>query len=107
MFLIDELCFSNETKLNSISQFSVSSTEGKRFHDAKELFDSAYALSKHSRHQFRHLMLCLKVANNATNNYQSCQSLYDFIQLSLSKISKEPKRMLNKKVDLKNKAFHF
>ena len=69
MFLIDELNFSNETELNSISQFSVSSTEGKRFHDAKELFDSAYALSKHSKYQFRHLMLCLKVANNATNNY--------------------------------------
>ena len=52
-------------------------------------------------------MLCLKVANNATNNYQSCQSLYDFIQLSLYKTSKEPKRVLNNKVDLKNKAFHF
>ena len=104
MFLIDELNFSNETELNSISQFSVSSTEGKRFHDAKELFDSAYALSKHSKHQFRHLMLCLKVANNATNNYQSCQSLYDFIMLSLCKTSKEPKRVLNNKVDLKNKA---
>ena len=25
--------------MNSISQFSVSSTEGKRFHDAKELFE--------------------------------------------------------------------
>ena len=50
--LTDELNFSNETGLNSISQFSVSSTEGKRFHDAKKLFDSAYALSKHSKHQF-------------------------------------------------------
>ena len=90
MFLTDQLNFSSETELNSVSQFSVSPTEGSRFHDAKELFDSVYALSKHSQHQFRHLMLCLKVANNATNNYQSCQSLYDFTQLSLCKTSKEP-----------------
>ena len=101
MFLIDESNFSNETELNSISQFLVSSTKGKRFHDAKELFDSVYVLSKHSKHQFRRLMMCLKVVNNATNNYRSCQSLYDFIQLSLCKTSKEPKRVLNKKVDLK------
>ena len=98
--------YSSETELNSVSQFSVSPTDGSRFHDAKELFDSAYALSKHSQHQFRHLMLCLKVANNATHNYQSCQSLYNFIQLSLSKTSKEPKQALDNKVDLTNKALH-
>ena len=51
-------------------------------------------------------MLCLKVANNATNNYQSWQSLHDFIQLSLCKTSKEPKRVLNNKIDLTNKALH-
>ena len=67
--LTDELKFSTETELNTVSQFSVSPTEGKRFHDAKELFGSAYALSKHSKHQFQHLMLCLKVAHNATDNY--------------------------------------
>ena len=72
----------------------------------QKLFDSAYTLSKHSNHKFRHLMLCLKVANNATNNYQSCQSLYDFIQLSLCKTTKEPKRMLNNKINLSNKALH-
>ena len=65
--------FSSETELNSVSQISASLTEGRRFHDTKELFDSAYALSKHLKYQFRHLMLSLKVANNATNNYQSCQ----------------------------------
>ena len=48
-------------------------------------------------------MLCFKVANNA----QSCQSLYDFIQLSLYKSSKEPKRVLNNKIDLTKKALHF
>ena len=103
IFLTDQLNVSTETELNSVSQLSVSPTEGKIFHNAKELFDSAYALSKHSKHQFRHLMLCLKLANNATNNYQSCQSLYDFIHLSLCKTSKEPKRVLNNKVDLKIK----
>ena len=71
------------------------------------LFDSAYVHNKYSNHQFRHLMLCLKVANNATNDYQSCQLLYDFIQLSLCKTSKEPKRVLNNKIDLTNKALHF
>ena len=100
MILTDKLNFSNETELNSISQFSISSTVGKRFYDAKELFDSAYSLSKRSKHQFRHFTMCLKVVNNATN-YQSCQSLYDFIQLSICKTSKEPKRVLNEKVDLK------
>ena len=66
------------------------------------MFDSAYALSKQSNHQFRHLILCLKVANNATNNYHSCQSLYDCIQLSLINTTKEPKRSLNNKCDLTN-----
>ena len=98
--------FSSETELNSVSQILVSPTEGRIFHDTKELFDSAYSLSKHSNHQFRYLMLCLKVANNATNNYQSCQSLYYFIQLSLWKTSKEPKRVLTKKIDLTNKALY-
>ena len=98
--------FSSETELNSVSQISVSPTEGRIFHDAKELFDSAYALSKHSNRQFRQLMLCSKVANNTTKNYQSCQSLYGFIQLSLCKTTKEPKRVLNNKVDLSNKVLH-
>ena len=51
-------------------------------------------------------MLCLKVANNATNNYQSYQSSYDFIHLSLYKSSKEPTRVLNNKIDLINKALN-
>ena len=64
--------------------------------------DSAYVLRKKSNHQFRYLMLYLTVANNATNNYRSCQSLYDVIQLSLINITKEPKRSLNNKRDLTN-----
>ena len=51
-------------------------------------------------------MLCLKIANNATNNFQSCQSLYDFIQFLLCKTTKEPKSLLNNKIDLSNKALH-
>ena len=88
LLFIENFNFSSVTELNSVSQISASPTEERRFHDAKELFDSAYALSKHSNHQFQHLMLCLKVANIATNNYQSCQLLYDFIQLSLCKTLK-------------------
>ena len=83
--LSDNFNLSPETKLNSLSQFLVSQTEGKIFYDAKEIFDGAYVLNKKSNHQFRHLMLCLKVANNAANNYRSCQSLYDFIQSKRTK----------------------
>ena len=61
LLFTEQLNFSSQTELNSVSQFSVSPTERSRFHDAKELFDSAYALSKHSNHQFRHLMLCLNL----------------------------------------------
>ena len=79
----DNSQFSSENELNSLSQFLISQTKGKRFHDAKEIFDSIYAFSKKSNHRFQHLILCLKVANIATNNCCLCQSLYDFIQLSL------------------------
>ena len=65
--------------------------------EAKEFFDSAYALSKTKDHQWRHMMLCFKVANNVTNNYRTCQSLYGFLKLSLSPINKEPVRKLKKK----------
>ena len=71
----------------------------KIFHDTKEMFDSANSLRKKSNHQFRHLMLCLKVVYNAINNYQSCQSLYEFVQLSLISTIKEPKRSLSNKFD--------
>ena len=94
--------FLPETELNSLSYFFISQTEGKRYHDAKEIFDSAYALSKKSNHRFRHLLLCLKLANNATNNYRSYQSLYDVIQLSLINTTKEPKRSLNNKCYVTN-----
>ena len=58
--------------------------------EAKQLFDSVYALSKTKDHQWRHIMLCLKVTNNETNHYRTCQSLFDFPKVSLSPINKEP-----------------
>ena len=70
--------------------------ESNRYCEAKELFDSAYALIKTIDHQWRHMMLCLNVANNERNNYRTCQSLYDFLKLSLSTLNKEPVRGLNK-----------
>ena len=106
LLFTEKFNFSSDTELNSVSQISVSLTERRIFHDAKE-FLIVHMLSKHSNHKFRHLMLSLKVANNATNNYQSCQSLYDFIQLSLCKTTKEPKRVLNNNINLSNKALHF
>ena len=80
----------------------VSQTEGKGYHDTKEMFDGVYALSKKINHQFRYFMLYLKVSNNFTNNYRSCQSFYPFIQLSLLNTTKEPTQLLNKKSDLIN-----
>ena len=50
------------------------------------------------------MMLCLRVANNETNNYRTCQSLFDFIKLSVSPIEKEPIRKLNKSSNVINKS---
>ena len=49
-------------------------------------------------------MLCLKVANNETNNYRTCQSLFDFIKLTLSPTEKEPIRKLSKSSNVINKS---
>ena len=42
-------------------------------------------------------MLCLKVANNVTNNCRVYQILFDLVTLSLQLISKEPIILMNKK----------
>ena len=55
-------------------------------------------------YQWRHMMLCLKVANNETNNYRTCQSLFNFIKLTISSIDKEPIRKLNKSSNVINKS---
>ena len=52
-------------------------------------------------------MLCLKVANNETNDYRTCQSLFDFIKLSISPTEKEPIRILNKSSNVTNKSVIF
>ena len=49
-------------------------------------------------------MLCLKVANNETNNYRTCQSLLKFTKLIISPIEKEPIRKLNKSSNIINKS---
>ena len=49
-------------------------------------------------------MLCLKVANNKTNNYRTCQSLFDFIKLTISPIDKEPIRKLNRTSNVIDKS---
>ena len=48
------------------------------------------------------ILYCLKVANNATNNYRLCQSLFNSIQLLLINTTKEPKWTLNNKCHLTN-----
>ena len=55
-------------------------------------------------HQCRHMMVCLKVANNETNNYQMWQSLFDFLKSIIFPINKEPVRKLNKKTNVTNKV---
>ena len=52
-------------------------------------------------------MLCLKVANNEINNYRTCQSLFDFIKLTISPIDKELIRKLNKISNVINKSSLF
>ena len=52
-------------------------------------------------------MLCLKVANNETNNYRICQSLFNFINLTISLIDKEYIRKLNKTSNIINKLSIF
>ena len=74
----------------------INNAEANRYCEAKQLFDSAYTLSKTKDHQWRHMILCLKVTDNETNNYHTCQSLFDFLKLSLSPLNKEPVRKLNK-----------
>ena len=49
-------------------------------------------------------MLCLKVANNETNNYRTCQSLFDFIKLTISSTEKEPIQKLSKSSNVINKS---
>ena len=64
-------------------------------------------LVKKKDNQWRHMMLCLKVANNETNNYRTCQSLFDFIKLTISPIDKEHIRKLNKISNNINKSLIF
>ena len=52
-------------------------------------------------------MLCLKFANNETNNYRTYQSLFDFIKLTVSSIDKEPIRKLNETSNVINKSSIF
>ena len=52
-------------------------------------------------------MLCLKVANNETNDYRTNQSLFDFIKLTISPIDKKPIRKLNKASNVINKLSIF
>ena len=100
---MDQYKISSEIELQSLSLFK-NKNESKRYCEAKELFDSAYALSKKRDNQWRHMMLCLKVANNETNNYRTCESLFDFIKLTISPIDKEPIRKLNENGNVINKS---
>ena len=49
----------------------------------------------------------MKVANNETNNYRTCQSLFDFIKLTVSPIDKELIRKLYKTSNVINKSLIF
>jgi len=49
-------------------------------------------------------MSCLKVANNETNNYRTCQSLFDFIKLTIFPTEKKPIRKMSKSSNIINKS---
>ena len=97
---------SSKIELQLLSLFK-NKNESKRYCEAIELFDGAYALSRIKEHQWKHMMSCLKVANNETNNYRTWQSLFDFIELTISPIDKKPIRKLNKKSNVINKSSIF
>ena len=59
-FFVDSFKLSSDIELNILAQFLVSKTEGKKFHDAKELFDSAYALSRKNRTSIQAFYVVLK-----------------------------------------------
>ena len=101
--ILDQYKISSEIELQSLSLFK-NKNKSKRYCEAKKIIDSAYALSKKRDHQWRHMMLCLKVANNETNNYRTCQSLFDFIKLTISPTEKEPIRKLSKSSNVINKS---
>ena len=61
-------------------------------------------LSNTKDHQWRHTMLCFKVSNNKTNDYSTCQSLFDIIKLTISPNDKESIRKLNKHCNVINKS---
>ena len=96
---------SSEIEFQSLFLFK-NKNKFKRHCEAKELFNSSYALSKKD-YQWRHMMLCLKFANNETNNYRTCQSLFDFIKLTISPIDKAPTLKLNKSSKVINKSSIF
>ena len=96
----------SELKLQSLLQFT-NNNEAYRYCEAKQLFDSVYAISKTKGHQWKHMMLCLKVSNNETKNYRTCQKKFDFLKLSRSPINKEPVRKLNKNIDVTNYSVNF
>ena len=85
----------SEIEVQSLLQFT-NNNKANKYCEAKEWFGSTYALSKAKDHQWRHMMLCLKVAINETDNYHTYQLLFDFLTLSLSPLNKEPGRKLNK-----------
>ena len=61
----------SEIELQLLLQFT-NNNESNRYCEAKQLFDSAYTLSKTKDHQWRHMILCLKVTDNETNIYHTC-----------------------------------
>ena len=58
-------------------------------------------------HQWRRMMLCLHVANNETNNYQTWQPLFDSLKVTIPPINKEPVRKLYRITNVTNKAVSF
>ena len=50
------------------------------------------------------MILCLKVDNDKTNDYHTCQALFDFIKLTIPSIDWDPIPILNKTCNIINKS---
>jgi len=71
---VENLKFDTSDEVNAISQFSyVGKSETQRYHEAKNLFDSAFAKASKNETQYKHFMACLKVGETDCNQHPSHQ----------------------------------
>jgi hypothetical protein len=88
---VENLKFDTSDEVNAISQFSyVGKSETQRYHEAKNLFDSAVAKASKNETQYKHFMACLKVGETDMKGDTTMNSLFSYLRASLQPASKPP-----------------